>query len=83
MQRASLFSSHSASFLGLPGQTTSQAHHPGRAFPPGAWPDRRAAAGSGTGESLRQPVLIINRPGAGGAVGMASVARARGTATRC
>ena len=29
-------------------------------------------------KSLRQPVLIINRPGAGGAVGMASVARAPG-----
>jgi len=29
-------------------------------------------------KSLRQPVLIINRPGAGGAVGMASVAKAPG-----
>jgi tripartite-type tricarboxylate transporter receptor subunit TctC len=29
-------------------------------------------------KSLRQPVVLINRPGAGGAVGMASVARAPG-----
>src|SRR5690348_11761112 len=27
-------------------------------------------------KSLKQPVLVVNRPGAGGAVGMASVAKA-------
>ena len=46
-------------------------------FPPGGVADivgRPLAAAME--KSLRQPVLVINRPGAGGAVGMASVAKA-------
>ncbi|HWA37063.1 MAG TPA: tripartite tricarboxylate transporter substrate-binding protein, partial [Burkholderiales bacterium] len=48
-------------------------------FPPGGVADivgRPLAAAME--KSLKQPVIVVNRPGAGGAVGMASVAKAPG-----
>jgi tripartite-type tricarboxylate transporter receptor subunit TctC len=48
-------------------------------FPPGGVAELVGRPLAGIMEkSLRQPIVLINRPGAGGAVGMASVAKAAG-----
>ena len=51
-------------------------------FPPGGVADivGRPLAAS-MEKTLKQPVVVVNRTGAGGAVGMASVAKAAPTAT--
>jgi tripartite-type tricarboxylate transporter receptor subunit TctC len=72
-----------AGLLLLPGLTQAQEAYPSRlvqmvvAFPPGGQADIVARPVSAALERLwRQPVPVVNRGGAGGAIGNASVARA-------
>ncbi|HEX7125332.1 MAG TPA: tripartite tricarboxylate transporter substrate binding protein [Thermodesulfobacteriota bacterium] len=70
--------------LGLPGASAAQEPYPSRPitivvpFPPGGQADLNARPAAAALEKvLRNPVGVVNRTGAAGAVGMASVANAK------